>query len=110
MRGAVERGGGKHAYPHIESNQPPGKPMRKLALRIQMHCPPRLLLQALLLAIGIFGLGPAAGAEDAPGQPKATPPPQLTFPGQPTLQATVAAAHQLAVENLLTLNTICNPA
>ena len=57
----------------------------------------------------IAGLYPVADAQEISDQLKAAPRPVLTCPGQPSLQATIGAAHQLALENLLTLNTIRDP-
>lgn len=67
------------------------------------------LLRAILFATGVCGLSPWASAQEVSTQPKAPSRPQLTFPSDSPLQATVGAAHQLALENLLTLNTIRDP-
>ena len=72
--------------------------------------PTRRLTAALLLAAVLPFLSSQAGAQDAPEAPQPAPPrPQLTFPGQPSLQSTLGVAHRLAFENLLTLNTIRDP-
>ena len=47
--------------------------------------------------------------QDAGVPPSGMTPPQLRFPGQSSLEATIGAAHQLAIQNLLTLNTIRDP-
>ena len=110
MKVAVE-GNGDNPAAHRASgtNQPSGQPMREQTLRTRVRSMSRWLLPVSLLAIGLSGLRPFAEAEDAGEPPKAALLPQLTFPGQPSLQATVGAAHQLALENLFTLNTIRDP-
>jgi glycogen debranching enzyme len=66
-------------------------------------------LLAWLLAGLFFTFSPMVDAQAPDVPPPGMPRPQLTFPGQPSLQAAVGAAHQLALENLLTLNTIRDP-
>ena len=70
----------------------------------------RLLALALWLTALPFAGALATEPEGTPaGQPEVPPRPQLFFPGHPALQASVGAAHQLALENLLALNTIRDP-
>ncbi len=66
-------------------------------------------LPCWLLAFALLLFGLPANAQEPVAPPANQPRPQLTFPGQPSLQATVGAAHQLALENLLSLNTIRDP-
>ena len=110
MKVAVEANGDNPAAHRASgTNQPSGQPMREQTLRTRVRSMSRWLLPVSLLAIGLSGLRPFAEAEDAGEPSKAALLPQLTFPGQPSLQATVGAAHQLALENLFTLNTIRDP-
>ena len=64
---------------------------------------------AWLLAGESLVFSPRVDAQDPGVPPRGTPWPQLTFPGEPSLQATVGAAHRLALENLFRLNTIRDP-
>ena len=74
---------------------------------IQLPCfhPAGFLVLALWLA-ALPLVARTAGAEGTESPPEAPPHPQLPFPGRPALQASVGSAHQLALENLLVLNTI----
>lgn len=67
------------------------------------------LFMALLIVVRMSGPCAVAEAQEITHQPKGAPRPQLTFPAGSPLQATVGAAHELALENLLTLNTISDP-
>ena len=61
-------------------------------------------MTAFILVMGVLMVGARAEINGDPGPT----PPQLTFP-DPALQTTVGSAYQLALKNLLLLNTVVDP-